>query len=86
MKGRPDTTLSRMGSQTLRLVAEASQGGGDAFEIARVCREIEPGNLEGCEREWVEKAEDTESRAKACLAAGHERSAVSSTDRVVCVT
>ena len=65
-----------MGSQTLRLVAEASQGGGDPFEIARVCTEIELGNLDSWEAEWVKKAEDTEARAKKCLAAGHERSAM----------
>ena len=65
-----------MGSQTLRLVAEASQGGGDVFEISRVCKEIEFGDLESWEEEWVRKAEDTEARAKKCLAAGHERSAM----------
>ena len=65
-----------MGSQTLRLVAEAGEGGGDVFEIARVCREIEPGNLQSWEKAWIEKAEDTEARAKKCLADGHERSAM----------
>lgn len=65
-----------MGSQTLRLVAEAGEGGGDVFEIARVCREIEPGNHESWEKTWTEKAEDTEARAKKCRAEGHERSAM----------
>ena len=65
-----------MGSQTLRLVAEAGEGGGDIFEIARVCREIDTGNLEAWEKAWTEKATDTEARAKKCLDGGHERSAM----------
>ena len=65
-----------MGSQTLRLVAEASQGGGDPFEIARVCKEIEPGNLESWESQWVKKAKDTEDRAEQCLLNGQKRSAM----------
>ena len=44
-----------MGSQTLRLVAEAGEGGGDVFEIARVCREIEPGNHESWERRGLQR-------------------------------
>ena len=50
----------------IRLVAEASQGGGDPFEIARVCKEIEPGNL-SWESQWVKKAEDAEDRAEQCI-------------------
>ena len=50
------------GSQTLRLVAEAGEGGGDAFEIARVCRDIELGDKDGWERAWIEKAEETAAR------------------------
>ena len=64
------------GSQTLRLVAEAGEGGGDVFEIARVCRGIEAGDKEGWERAWVAKARDTEQRARAALAAGHTRTAM----------
>lgn len=64
------------GSQTLRLVAEASQGGGDPFEIARVCREIKPGDKLSWETAWVEKAENTEERAKKSLIAGRKRTAM----------
>ncbi len=64
------------GSQTLRLVAEAGEGGGDAFEIARVCRDIELGNKESWEQAWIDKAEDTEARAKKALTAGHDRTAM----------
>ena len=44
---------SAFGSQTLRLVAEAQQGGGDLFDIARCVREIEEGDHESWEREWI---------------------------------
>ena len=64
------------GSQTLRLVAEAGEGGGDAFEIARVCRDIELGNKASWEAAWIEKAEDTEARARKALKAGHGRTAM----------
>ena len=64
------------GSQTLRLVAEAGEGGGDAFEIARVCRGIESGDKEGWERAWIAKAEDTEARARTALADGNGRTAM----------
>ena len=39
-----------MGSQTLRLVAEAQQGGGDVFDIARLCRDLDPNDKKGWER------------------------------------
>jgi dienelactone hydrolase len=64
------------GSQTLRLVAEAQQGGGDVFDIARLCRGIEPGDTEGWEQAWLRLAESTENRAKQALAAGHKRTAM----------
>lgn len=64
------------GSQTLRLVAEAGEGGGDAFEIARVCRDIELGNKESWEAAWTEKAEETEARARKALDAGNRRTAM----------
>src|SRR5574342_1040601 len=38
------------GGQTLRLVAQAQQGGGDVFDIARTCARIEPGDKDGWER------------------------------------
>ena len=41
------------GAQTLRLVAEAQQGGGDVFDIARLCRGLEPGDKEGWEKAWL---------------------------------
>ena len=50
-------------SQTLRLVAEAQQGGGDIFDIARLCRKIEPGNKESWERAWLDLAHATEIEA-----------------------
>lgn len=64
------------GSQTLRLVAEAQQGGGDVFDIARTCRSIEPGDKEGWERAWLELARSTEAKAKDALASGRRRSAM----------
>ena len=64
------------GSQTLRLAAEAGEGGGDVFEIARVCRGIEPGDKAGWESAWIAKAGDTEARARTALAAGSERTAM----------
>lgn len=64
-----------MGSQTLRLVAEAQQGGGDVFDIARLCRVIEPGDKAAWEHAWLELAEQTEAEAKEALASGHNNTA-----------
>ena len=64
------------GSQTLRLVAEAQQGGGDLFDIARTCREIEEGDYEGWERAWIALAERIEGKAKSALAAGRTTTAM----------
>ena len=58
-----------MGSQTLRTAAEAAYGGGDIFEISRVLRDIQPGDKDGFEQAWIDKAEDTEERAKKAEAA-----------------
>lgn len=63
------------GSQTLRLVAEAQQGGGDVFDIARTCRGIEPGNKEAWETAWLKLAREIEAEAKEALARGNERTA-----------
>ena len=52
------------GGQTLRLVAQAQQGGGDIFDIARTCAKIEPGDKTGWEREWLQLAQTTEAKAK----------------------
>ena len=62
-------------SQTLRLAAEASQGGGDVFEIARCCERIELGDKDSWEREWIALAEKTEVWAREALDSGHPVSA-----------
>ncbi len=63
-------------SQTLRLVAEAQQGGGDVFDIARLCRNLKPGDKEGWERAWLGLAEATEAKAKRALQSGHTRTSM----------
>jgi len=63
-------------SQTLRLVAEAQQGGGDVFDIARLCRNLKPGDKEGWERAWLGLAEATEAKAKRELQSGHRRTSM----------
>src|SRR5919108_2731483 len=64
------------GGQTLRLIAQAQQGGGDVFDIARTCLRIEPGNKDDWEREWLNLAQQIEAKAKAALAAGHKDTAI----------
>lgn len=64
------------GFHVLRLVAEAQQGGGDVFDIARLCEGLEPGDRDGWERAWLGLAERTEAAAKQSLAAGYKRSAM----------
>ena len=64
------------GAQTMRLVAEAQQGGGDVFDIARVCRRIVPGDLESWDGEWLTLAIATERRAREALADGRSRTAM----------
>lgn len=63
------------GAQTLRLVAEAQEGGGDVFDIARLSRRVEAGDNEGWEREWLALAEVCEDRARMALAAGQRDTA-----------
>jgi dienelactone hydrolase len=63
------------GGHTLRLVAQAQQGGADVFDIARAMKRVEAGDKAAWERAWLELAEKTEARAKAALAAGHQRTA-----------
>ena len=63
------------GGHTLRLVAQAQQGGGDVFDIARAMKNVEAGDKAAWERAWLELAEKTEARAKEALAAGHQRTA-----------
>ena len=64
------------GGQTLRLVAQAQQGGGDVFDIARTCAKIEPGDKDGWERGWLELAQNTEAKGQAALAGGHHHTAI----------
>ena len=64
------------GGQTLRLVAQAQQGGGDVFDIARTCNRIAPGDKDGWEREWLALAQQTETKAKEALAARHGQTAM----------
>lgn len=68
----------RFAAQTQRLVAEALQGGGDLFDIARTCQGIELDDLDGWERAWIDLAEKTEARAKEALTAGNKRTAMQS--------
>jgi dipeptidyl aminopeptidase/acylaminoacyl peptidase len=63
------------GGQTLRLVAEAQHGGGDVFDIARICHGIEEGDTDGWERAWVAAAEAAEAKAHDALAAGRKHTA-----------
>ena len=51
------TPTHPFGGQTLRLVAQAQEGGGDIFDIARTCAKIEPGDKTGWEHSWLELAQ-----------------------------
>ena len=70
------TPTHPFGGQTLRLVAQAQQSGGDVFDIARTCSKIEPGDKAGWEREWLKLAGEIEARAHKALEAGHELTAI----------
>ena len=70
------TPTHPFGGQTLRLVAQAQQGGGDVFDIARTCSKIESGDKEGWEREWLALAQESEAKAKKALAAKHNQTAM----------
>jgi dienelactone hydrolase len=63
-------------SQVLRLVAEAQQGGGDVFDIARLCRTVERDDKTGWERAWLALAESTERKAKDALASNRRLTAL----------
>jgi dienelactone hydrolase len=69
------TPTHPFGSQTLRLVAQAQQGGGDIFDIARTCAKIEQGDKDGWERAWFDLAQSIEAKAKKALVEGHKRTA-----------
>ncbi|HEU5463343.1 MAG TPA: prolyl oligopeptidase family serine peptidase [Candidatus Binatia bacterium] len=60
----------------LRLVAEAQEGGGDVFDIGRLCRTLEPGDTGGWERGWLDLAQKIEAKAQRELALGHKRTAL----------
>ena len=60
----------------LRLVAEAQEGGGNVFDIGRLCKTLEPGRWVGWEKGWLELADATEAKAKRELALGHKRTAM----------
>ncbi len=62
--------------QILRLVAEAQQGGGDVFDIARLCRNLRAGDKEGWERAWLSLAEATEAKARRELERGHKQTSM----------
>jgi dipeptidyl aminopeptidase/acylaminoacyl peptidase len=59
----------------LRLVAEAQEGGGDVFDIGRLCRNLEPGDTAAWEKGWLGLADATEAKAKRELELGHKRTA-----------
>ncbi|OGQ80864.1 MAG: hypothetical protein A3F90_08240 [Deltaproteobacteria bacterium RIFCSPLOWO2_12_FULL_60_19] len=64
------------GFHVLRLVAEAQQGGGDVFDIARLCERLQPDDREGWERGWLDLAQRTEAKAKQALADGRRKTAM----------
>jgi dienelactone hydrolase len=57
------------------LVAQAQQGGGDVFDIARAMKDVQAGDKDAWERAWLELAQKTEAKARAALTAGHPRTA-----------
>ena len=63
------------GGHTLRLVAQAQQGGGDIFDIARAMKGVEAGDRDAWERAWLDLAQKTEARAQTALADGYNRTA-----------
>jgi dipeptidyl aminopeptidase/acylaminoacyl peptidase len=63
------------GGHTLRLAAQAQQGGADLFDIARAIKSVDAGDKSAWERAWLELARKTEERAAVALASGRERTA-----------
>jgi hypothetical protein len=59
----------------LRLVAEAQEGGGDVFDIGRLCKNLVRGDNVAWEQAWLGLAEGTEAKAKRELELGHRRTA-----------
>ena len=70
------TPTHNFGFQVLRLVAEAQHGGGDVFDIARLCAGLELDDKAAWERAWLDLAQSTESQAKQALATGHNQTAI----------
>jgi dienelactone hydrolase len=70
------TPTHPFGGQTLRLVAQAQQGGGDIFDIARTCARIEAGDKAGWEQEWLRLAQTIETKAKEAQGAGRRHTAI----------
>jgi hypothetical protein len=58
------------GGHTLRLAAQAQQGGADLFDIARAMRSVDAGDKIAWETAWLDLARKIESRSAAALAAG----------------
>ena len=63
------------GGHTLRLVAQAQQGGGDIFDISRAMKNVDAGDKDAWERAWLDLAQKTEARAEEALAAGRQSTA-----------
>ena len=63
------------GGHTLRLVAQAQQGGGDTFDIARAMKNVEPGDKVAWENAWLDLAGKLEARAHEALGAKRFRTA-----------
>src|SRR4051794_25398444 len=70
------TPIHPFGGQTLRLIAQAQQGGGDIFDIARTCARIETGDKNGWEREWLTLAQHIEAKAREALQVGRHLTAI----------
>src|SRR5262249_9163787 len=63
------------GGHTLRLVAQAQQGGGDIFDIARAMKSVEAGDKTAWEGAWLGLGGKKETRAHEALDAKRVRTA-----------
>lgn len=63
-------------AQTQRLVARAQFGAADAFEIAAVAARLEPNDLDGWIKAWMDVADAAQTEAEDYAAAGHGESAM----------
>ena len=64
------------GRHVQRLVAQAQEGGGDVFDIARTCSRIELGDKDAWEREWLALAQHSEAKAQEALTTGRTQTAL----------